>query len=59
MADKPVSLQLAEVILDLFRNSGATQVEQFAALDVARALVPVGGAPLVTTPDSQSRLTPE
>lgn len=44
MAEKPVSLQLAEVILDLFRNSGATQVEQFAALDVARALVPVCGS---------------
>jgi hypothetical protein len=41
-----LSLQLGEMITELLRRSGATQVEQFAALDVARALVPVSGATL-------------
>lgn len=51
MSDRPVSLQLAETILDVFRNSGATQLEQCAALDVARALVPVCGASLIDSAD--------
>lgn len=49
MQDKPVSLKLAETILDLFRDSGATQVEQFAALDVARALVPVSESSVISS----------
>ena len=47
MRDKLVSLQLAESILDLFKESGATQVEQYAALDVARALVVVSGSSVI------------
>jgi hypothetical protein len=50
MSDRPVSLQLAETILDVFRNSGATQLEQCAALDVARALVPYVARPLSILP---------
>ncbi len=47
MRDVPVSLTLALQILDLFMDSGVTQVEQYVALDVARALVAVSGASLV------------
>lgn len=38
---------MAERIMALFEESGATQVERLAALDVARALVPVCGGSLI------------
>lgn len=62
MSDKPVSLQLGEMILELFRDSGATQLEQLAALDVARALVPVSGSSLTGAtcqPASDGRFPPD
>lgn len=43
MSNNCVSLQLAEMILEMFRTSGATQIEQLAALDVARAIKQVDG----------------
>jgi hypothetical protein len=46
---KIVALELALQIVALFKGSGATQVEQLAALQVARALVPVSGASVVMT----------
>lgn len=48
MLDRPIALQLAEMIMSTFETSGATQTEQYAALDVARALVGVSAASLVT-----------
>lgn len=48
MAERALSLQLAEQITTLFRDCGATQVEQYVALTIARALVSVSDASLVT-----------
>ena len=36
-----LSLILAERIIEVFEESGASEPEKYAALDVARALVPV------------------
>ena len=41
-----VSLQLAKRILTLLLESGTSQFEQFAALNMARTLVPLYGSPL-------------
>ena len=49
MDERPMSLELGEAILRLLRDSGATQIEQYAALDVARALVPVSGSSLTAS----------
>ncbi len=59
MRDRPVSLQLAEQIMALFQNSGATQLEQLAALDVARALVPVSGSSLIEPAEGAGSSTGE
>ena len=37
----PLSMLLAEQILRLLDDSGAREVEKLAALDIARAIVPV------------------
>ena len=47
-------LVLAESIRTLFSDSGATQAEQFAALEVVSAMVSLSGAPLDQT-DPQER----
>ncbi len=36
-----VSIVLAEKIMDLFEESGATELERLAALEICKALVPV------------------
>lgn len=46
-----VALRLAHEILALFRASGAAQTEQFAALGIARQLVPLTESSL--TPASE------
>jgi hypothetical protein len=45
-----VSLHLAAAVLRLFRDSGASQVEQFAA----RALVPLTDSSVEVPPDQPS-----
>lgn len=49
MDGKPVSLKLGEMIFEMLRGSGATQLEQLCAIDVARALVPVSGSSLTSS----------
>jgi len=52
-----IATHLAEAITRLFDESGATLVERYAALDVARALVPVSAASVTCSesppPDGQ------
>jgi hypothetical protein len=38
---RPISLVLAEQILDMFEESGASEAQMYSALDVVRSLVPV------------------
>ncbi len=49
--------ELAERITRLFDDVGASQVERYSALDVARALVPVSAASLTAadSPSGESR----
>ncbi len=49
MGGVQIVTELAERITRLFDETGASQVERFAALDVARALIVVSGASSVLT----------
>lgn len=46
-----VALSLAQQIGSLFDAAGATQIERYTALDIARALVSVSGASLIEPAD--------
>lgn len=50
---------LAAEITRLFADSGATAVERYCALDVAKALVPVSAVSLCEPSDSPSSVHPE
>lgn len=49
MSGVQIVTALAEQITRLFDGAGASQVERYAALDVARALVPVSAASICAT----------
>jgi hypothetical protein len=56
--DRLFSLRLGEQVLELLIASGATQAEQFAALGVAREMIPVSGSSLIE-PEDGSPAGPE
>jgi hypothetical protein len=49
MSSVQIVTALAERITRLFDDAGASQIERYSALDVARALVPVSQASAVIT----------
>ena len=54
MSSVQIVTNLAERITRLFDDAGASQVERYSALDVARALLVVSEASVVISPCSQS-----
>lgn len=41
VGQRHISLLLADQIIDILQDSGASEAEKYSALDVARAVVPV------------------
>jgi len=54
MPNPVVALELGRRIAELLEASGASQIEQYAALEIARQLVPLAGASLMDAESSRS-----
>lgn len=53
-----IVISLAIAITRLFDESGASQIERYSALDVAKALIVVSEASVGTHPDADSAVDP-
>ena len=54
MGSVQIATDLAESITRLFDDAGASQIERLAALEIARAVVPLSAASMIAAAESDS-----